>query len=79
MRVLHDDCMVILSEVIDMPLSADALAAYIWVQGLMQRDRPVSIELIEERFGWDGEHTQHVKNELIVNGLLAPEYRGDWD
>ena len=42
-RVLHDDCMVILNEVIDMPLSADALAAYIWVQGLMQRDRPVSI------------------------------------
>ena len=78
MRILHDDCMVILHEVIDMPLSDSALAAYTWVQGMTQRDEPVSIELLMERFEWDIVETLNVQNELIASGLLADNRNADW-
>ena len=78
MRILHDDCMVILHEVIDMPLSDSALAAYTWVQGMTQRDEPVSIELLMERFEWNIVETLNVQNELIASGLLADNRNADW-
>lgn len=78
MRILHDDCMVILNEVIDMPLSDSALAAYTWVQGMTQRDDPVSIELLMERFEWNIVETLNVQNELIASGLLADNRNPDW-
>ena len=78
MRILHDDCMVILNEVIDMPLSDSALAAYTWVQGMTQRDDPVSIELLMERFEWNIVETLNVQNELIASGLLADNRNADW-
>lgn len=78
MRILHDDCMVILNEVIDMPLSDSALAAYTWVQGMTQRDDPVSIELLMERFEWNIVETLNVQNELIASGLLADNRNTDW-
>lgn len=78
MRVVHDDVMVILHEVIDMPLSDSALAAYTWVQGMTQRDDPVSIELLMERFEWNIVETLNVQNELIASGLLADNRNADW-
>ena len=78
MRILHDDCMVILHEVIDMPLSDSALAAYTWVQGMTQRDEPVSIELLMERFEWNIVETLKIQNELIASGLLADNRNADW-
>jgi hypothetical protein len=70
--------MVILHEVIDMPLSDSALAAYTWVQGMTQRDDPVSIELLMERFEWNIVETLNVQNELIASGLLADNRNADW-
>ena len=78
MRVVHEDVMVILHEVIDMPLSDSALAAYTWVQGMTQRDDPVSIELLMERFEWNIVETLNVQNELIASGLLADNRNADW-
>ena len=78
MRILHDDCMVILHEVIDMPLSDSALAAYTWVQGMTQRDEVVSIELLMERFEWNIVETLKIQNELIASGLLADNRNADW-
>lgn len=78
MKVVHEDVMVILHEVIDMPLSDSALAAYTWVQGMTQRDDPVSIELLMERFEWNIVETLNVQNELIASGLLADNRNADW-
>ena len=70
--------MVILHEVIDMPLSDSALAAYTWVQGMTQRDEVVSIELLMERFEWNIVETLKIQNELIASGLLADNRNADW-
>lgn len=78
MRILHDDCMVILHEVIDLPLSDSAFAAYCWVQGKTQRDEPVSIDLLMERFKWNILDAMKVQNELIENGLLADTRKDEW-
>ena len=79
MKILHDDCMVILHEVIDLPLSDSALAAYCWVQGMTQRDEPVSIDLLMERFKWNILEAMKVQNELIENGLLADTRNNEWE
>ena len=79
MRILHEDCMVILNEVIDLPLTDSAFAAYCWVQGKTQRDEPVSIDLLMERFQWTILDAMRVQTELIENGLLADTRNNEWE
>ena len=78
MKILHDDCMVILNEVIDLPISDAALGAYCWVQGKTQRDEVVSIDLLMERFEWTIVEAMKVQTELIENGLMADNRNEEW-
>ena len=78
MKILHDDCMVILHEVIDLPISDVALGAYCWVQGKTQRDEEVSLDLLMERFEWTIVEAMKVQNELIENGLMAERRSEEW-
>lgn len=70
--------MVILSEVIDLPISDRALGAYLWVQGKTQRDEEVSVDLLMERFEWTVVDALKVQNELIQNGLMADNRNSEW-
>lgn len=72
MRIVHEDVMVILTEVPEMDISADALGAYTWVQSRMQQKEYVCIEMLQGRFAWTEEKAMQVKAELVLAGLLYP-------
>ena len=58
-------------EVIVPPLTDSALAAYCWMQGKIQRDEPVTLELLMERFEWTNLDAMEVQAELLCNGLMT--------